>query len=150
MKALVGLQATAALRSLTAFAKRSFPRNPWFPYLQAESYLSLGPDDCPMGAGALSPFGKGRATRPRPCPQAADQKQELIDMIENRRQMLAVISADFLGMLEKRIRRGMFGVRKTTRESGTKKSGTKRRTKEAFSCPRLWEGTENNARAGKS
>ena len=38
----------------------------------------------------------------------AASKQELIDMIENRRQMLAVISADFLGMLEREFG-SMFG-----------------------------------------
>jgi tetratricopeptide (TPR) repeat protein len=99
-RSLAGLKAARPLQTLTMFGRRSFPSNPWFPFVEAEGYLSLGPDRCPVAA-ARALLEKAEPLAHALPPSSA--KQELLDLIENRKQMLAVLSPDFMGMLAREL-----------------------------------------------
>lgn len=45
---LLGLKALRLLRDYAHLGQRKFPKDPFFPYIEAESYISEGSDRCPM------------------------------------------------------------------------------------------------------
>jgi tetratricopeptide (TPR) repeat protein len=103
--ALVGLQATTPLRSLITFGKRHYPCSPWFPYIEAENYFSLGPDRCPVNkVTALLEKAERLAHGLPPAPS----KEALLGAIEGRKKMLAIISPDFMDSLAREFG-NMFG-----------------------------------------
>jgi tetratricopeptide (TPR) repeat protein len=100
-ESLLDLKAFKLLRKFTSLARRRFPRNPHFHFLEAESYFGQGPYRFP--AWKVQPL-LGKAAELAHA-QPADQKQkDLLEKIEQRQQMLGLSNFLFgpqsMGMLE--------------------------------------------------
>jgi tetratricopeptide (TPR) repeat protein len=84
-KALLNLKAYKVLREFTAQGKRRYPRNPYFYFLEAESYFALGPYRCP--AWKVQPL-LHRADELAHALPPDDKQKSLLEVIEQRQQML--------------------------------------------------------------
>lgn len=104
-RSLLDLKSIKLLRKFTALGRRRFPQNPYFPFLEAESYFAQGPYRFP--AWKVQPLLAKASTLAHALP--ADKRQEaLIEKIDQRQQMLGLSNFLFgpqsLGILEE-----MFG-----------------------------------------
>jgi tetratricopeptide (TPR) repeat protein len=104
-ESLLGLKAFKILRKFTALGQRRFPQNPWFYFLEAESYFAQGPYRFP--AWKVQPL-LNKAAELAHAQQADDKQKALLEKIDQRQQMLGLSGFLFggpsMGMLEE-----MFG-----------------------------------------
>jgi tetratricopeptide (TPR) repeat protein len=84
-KALLNLKAYKVLRDFTAQGKRRYPQNPYFYFLEAESYFAQGPYHCP--AWKVQPL-LHRARELAHTLPPDDKRKSLLEEIEQRQQML--------------------------------------------------------------
>jgi tetratricopeptide (TPR) repeat protein len=83
---LLGLKTLKQLREYTALGRQRFPQDPYFPYLEAESYLAQGPSRCP--AYRVQPLLETARHLVQALPRDHRHK-ELQELIEERSQMMA-------------------------------------------------------------
>jgi tetratricopeptide (TPR) repeat protein len=88
-QSLTQLQARKQLRAYTALGRRRFPDNPYFPFFEAESYLSLGPLNAP--AWRVQPLLEEARRLAGQLPPDERQKKLLAD-IEDRQELLNAAS----------------------------------------------------------
>ncbi|HZT80267.1 MAG TPA: hypothetical protein VFA26_08600, partial [Gemmataceae bacterium] len=93
---LLALEAIKLLRSLAREGQRRFPANPFFPYVEAESYMICGPESCPVWQ--VRPLLDRAAKLASELPPH-DRHRPLLDAIRQRQQMIGAF--DSMG--------GMFG-----------------------------------------
>lgn len=96
---LLGLEATRQLRAYLAEGRRRFPHDPFFPYLEAESYLSQGPDRCPFYK--VQPLLEKAGQLVQALPRE-HRHRALQEAIEHRQQVAGILGGP-VGMFE-----GMF------------------------------------------
>jgi tetratricopeptide (TPR) repeat protein len=85
--ALLGLEALKLLRRYTVLGRRRFPRNPRFYLLEAESYFAQGPYNFP--AWEVQPLLKQAHDLALELPPN-DKQKAMLELIEQRQQMLGV------------------------------------------------------------
>jgi tetratricopeptide (TPR) repeat protein len=100
-RSLLELNATKLLRAFTGLGKQRFPRNPHFPFYEAESYFQKGPDRLPIWQ--VRPLLEEAKRLAEALPRD-ERQQMLLQIIQERWQMLAAINPFFMGQFEE-----MFG-----------------------------------------
>jgi tetratricopeptide (TPR) repeat protein len=98
---LLELKATKLLRAFTGLGKQRFPRNPYFPFYEAESYFQKGPER--MQIWQVRPLLEEARRLAEALPRD-ERQQSLLATIQERWQMLAAINPFFMGQFE-----DMFG-----------------------------------------
>jgi tetratricopeptide (TPR) repeat protein len=98
-QSLLELRALKLLREYTALGEKRFPKNPFFPFMEAESYIALGPHRCP--AYRVRPL-LDKARRLLQAAPKDSKHQELQEKIDEREQMVGFnpFGAPPLEMLE--------------------------------------------------
>lgn len=86
-ESLLALGATKQLRAYTAMGQRRFPNNPRFPFLEAESYISLGPDKSPPWK--VNPLLE-KASRLAGAMPPDDKQKEFLETIHHRQQLMGL------------------------------------------------------------
>jgi tetratricopeptide (TPR) repeat protein len=106
--ALVHLQPDKLLRKYAVLGLHRFSENPYFPYFEAESYITKGPFECPAPT-VLGLLNKARELAARQPP--SDQRNALLALIEERQQIvgpgMALFGPQGMGMMEQLFE--MFG-----------------------------------------
>jgi len=83
--ALLSMRALTLLRKFTKRGRSLFPANPHFPLLEAESYFTQGPAQCPLWK--VRPLLDQAAKLGKELPEG-DERKNMLELIEDRRQML--------------------------------------------------------------
>jgi tetratricopeptide (TPR) repeat protein len=104
-KSLLGLQATKQLRACTALGRRRFPRSPFFPFAEAQSYLALGPSRCPIWR--VQPLLAEAARLAAELPPHAKHK-DLLQEIHERQKLLDAMNPHSMRVMQEMFG-GMFG-----------------------------------------
>lgn len=92
-EALDDLDATTLMRSFATQGKKRFPRNPFFPFHEAESYVLLGPRECPIDK-VQRLLQKVRKLAQDLPPD--DKKQALLDKVEHIEETISAGPMDFM------------------------------------------------------
>jgi tetratricopeptide (TPR) repeat protein len=100
-RSLLEMKSTRLLRAFTGLGKQCFPRNPYFPFFEAESYFQKGPDR--MQVWQVRPLLEEAKRLAEALPRD-DRQQALLEMIQERWQMLTALNPFFMGQFE-----DMFG-----------------------------------------
>jgi tetratricopeptide (TPR) repeat protein len=103
--ALLGLDALKALRTFAALGQRRFPGNAQFYFLEAESYIALGPNRCPLWK--VTPLLEKASQLAAQLPPD-DKQKALLEAIRQRQQMTGIVGPGGMGMLQD-LFEGMFG-----------------------------------------
>jgi tetratricopeptide (TPR) repeat protein len=88
-RSLVELEARKPLRAYTELGRRQFPDNAYFPFFEAESYMSLGPLSCPRWK--VQPLLEEARRLANQMPPDERQKKLLAD-IEDRQELINAAS----------------------------------------------------------
>ncbi len=98
---LLGLEAHKLLRSYATLGQRRFPQNPYFYFLEAETYIAMGPYRCPVWK--VHPLLARAQDLARHLPDD-EQKRALLADLQQRQQMLGAHnllgSPEMMGMFE--------------------------------------------------
>jgi tetratricopeptide (TPR) repeat protein len=86
-EALLDMEALTLLRKFAARAATLFYANPYFPFVEAESYVAMGPQRCPTWKA--QPLLDRAESLARALP-ADEANRELLETIEQRKQMLGL------------------------------------------------------------
>jgi tetratricopeptide (TPR) repeat protein len=100
-RSLLEMKSTRLLRAFTAQGKQRFPRNPYFPFFEAESYFQQGPDR--MQVWQVRPLLEEAKRLAEALPRD-ERQQVLLETIQQRWEMLAALNPFFMGQFE-----GLFG-----------------------------------------
>jgi tetratricopeptide (TPR) repeat protein len=100
-RSLLEMKSTRLLRAFTGLGKQRFGRNPHFPFIEAESYFQKGPDR--MQIWQVRPLLEEAKRLAEALPRD-ERQQMLLEIIQERWQMLADLNPFFMGQFE-----GMFG-----------------------------------------
>jgi tetratricopeptide (TPR) repeat protein len=87
--ALLTMEATKPLRTFTALGRRRFDRNPFFPFLEAESHIAKGPNR--MQVWRVQPLLEEASRLASALPQDA-QIKALLQQIHERQEMINVLN----------------------------------------------------------
>jgi tetratricopeptide (TPR) repeat protein len=91
---LVCVHASRLARKFTDHGRHRFPDDPWFPFLEAESYLSLGPRRCPVWKIMPLLEEARRVAGERPQDEAT---RTLLDQIHERERVVAALNPLLFG-----------------------------------------------------
>jgi tetratricopeptide (TPR) repeat protein len=103
-RALLGLEAFPLARTFAALGRRRFPGDPWFCFIEAEALFARG--DGRAGMRNVQPLLE-RARQLAGALPPDDQRQALLDLVQQRLQMIGLSSQAF-SMLEDLF--GEFGM----------------------------------------
>jgi tetratricopeptide (TPR) repeat protein len=84
-QSLLALEAMKPLRTFTALGRRRFPRNPFFPFLEAESYIAKGPNR--MQTWRIQPLLDEASRLAGDMPHDESAK-DLLVLIHDRQEMI--------------------------------------------------------------
>lgn len=102
---LLELEAWKMLRAFTALGHRHFPKNPHFVFLEAESYVAMGPRRCPVWkVGELL----DKAVKLARALPADKEQQQLLELIDHRRHMIG-LDGPLSGLLRPGMLEDVFG-----------------------------------------
>jgi tetratricopeptide (TPR) repeat protein len=102
--ALLGAEAFKQMRKCCQLGQRKFPGNPHFPFLEAESYVAMGPARCPTWK-ALPLLDRAEKLAEAQPPD--EEQKALLEAIRQRREMIGgagLLGGRMLDVLEE-----MFG-----------------------------------------
>lgn len=94
---LLGLGSVKVARKFTALGRERFPKNPYFPFFEAMSYMASGPDRCPVWK--VQPLLQAARELAGQLPADPRQKKLLAD-IQEREGMLRSLNPMAMGMIE--------------------------------------------------
>jgi tetratricopeptide (TPR) repeat protein len=88
-RALLTLPSFNRLRTFTNLGQRKFPKNPLFPYLEAESFIALGPSRCPTWQ--VQPLLEKAQRLAQELPKGS-QPEWLLEAIRARQQLIGMVN----------------------------------------------------------
>lgn len=86
---LLKMAVSPQVRKLTQIGQRRFPDNPWFPFLEAETYIAQGPSRCPIWK--VAPLLE-EARRLASARQHSERERHLLETIQDRQNLVGALN----------------------------------------------------------